>query len=128
VLDAFTHCERLSKRPSGEVGLMVGDVRLSPDLGIRAALGASPWDLVRLVVGSDAIPVVAGIVIGVGGARILESVLFQTRPIDAPVGQSVRGKTRASRSASTHRKKGGVRTRESGRNCRDRFKSNALAP
>jgi putative ABC transport system permease protein len=58
------------------------------ELGIRAALGASRWDLVRMVIGSGAVPVVAGIVIGLGGAialgRVLESILFQTRPVDAP--------------------------------------------
>jgi predicted permease len=58
------------------------------ELGIRAALGASRWDLVRMVMGSGATPVVAGIVIGLGGAialgRVLESILFQTRTVDAP--------------------------------------------
>jgi putative ABC transport system permease protein len=58
------------------------------ELGIRAALGASRWDLVRMVIGSGATPVVAGIVIGLGGAialgRVLESILFQTRTVDAP--------------------------------------------
>jgi ABC-type antimicrobial peptide transport system permease subunit len=58
------------------------------EIGIRAALGASRWDLLRLVLGSGAMPVVAGIVIGLGGAmslaRFLQSLLFQIRPVDAP--------------------------------------------
>ena len=58
------------------------------ELGIRAALGASRWDLVRMVIGGGAMPVVAGIVLGLGGAmwlaRFMQSMLFQTSPIDAP--------------------------------------------
>jgi putative ABC transport system permease protein len=56
------------------------------ELGIRAALGASRWDLLRMVVGGGAIPVLAGIAVGLGGAialsRFIESLLFQTSPID----------------------------------------------
>ncbi|HEX2452960.1 MAG TPA: ABC transporter permease [Vicinamibacterales bacterium] len=58
------------------------------ELGIRAALGASRWDLLRMVVGGGAIPVLAGIAVGLGGAvalsRFIESLLFQTSPIDVP--------------------------------------------
>jgi putative ABC transport system permease protein len=56
------------------------------ELGIRAALGASRWDLVRMVLGSGAAPVVAGLVVGLGGAigltRFIQSMLFETSPID----------------------------------------------
>jgi putative ABC transport system permease protein len=56
------------------------------ELGIRAALGASRWDLVRMVLGSGALPVIAGIVVGVGGAigltRFIQAMLFQTSPLD----------------------------------------------
>jgi hypothetical protein len=58
------------------------------ELGIRAALGASRADLVRLVVGGGAIPVLAGIVAGLAGAagltRFIQSMLFSTSPIDGP--------------------------------------------
>jgi putative ABC transport system permease protein len=56
------------------------------ELGVRAALGASAWDLIRLVVGGGAWPVVAGLALGVGGAflvtRSLQGLLFQTSPND----------------------------------------------
>jgi len=58
------------------------------EIGIRAALGASRVDLLRLVIGNGAAPVIAGIVLGLAGAmalaRFLQSMLFQTSPIDAP--------------------------------------------
>ena len=38
------------------------------ELGIRAALGASRWDLVRMVIGGGAMPVVAGIASASAGA------------------------------------------------------------
>jgi putative ABC transport system permease protein len=56
------------------------------ELGIRAALGASQWDLVRMVLRSGILPVVAGIVVGLAGAmwlsRFIQSMLFQVSPID----------------------------------------------
>jgi putative ABC transport system permease protein len=58
------------------------------ELGIRAALGASRWDLVSMVIGGGSIPVVAGIVVGIVGAiglsRFVQSLLFQVSPIDIP--------------------------------------------
>jgi predicted permease len=57
-----------------------------PELGIRAALGASRGTLLRMVVGGGSIPVLAGIVIGLGGAagltRFIRSMLFATDPPD----------------------------------------------
>ena len=56
------------------------------ELGVRAALGASAGDLVRLVVAGGVWPVGVGLVLGVGGAfaltRWLEGLLFETRPND----------------------------------------------
>ena len=56
------------------------------ELGVRAALGASAWDLIRLVVAGGVWPVGIGLVLGVGGAfaltRWLEGLLFETRPND----------------------------------------------
>jgi putative ABC transport system permease protein len=57
------------------------------ELGIRAALGASRGALVRMVVGGGSIPVLVGIVLGLGGAtwltRFIRSMLFATGPLDA---------------------------------------------
>lgn len=62
--------------------------RRTQELGIRAALGASRTDLIRMVVGDGAMPVLAGIVVGLGGAialaRFIRSMLFATKPIDLP--------------------------------------------
>jgi predicted permease len=56
------------------------------ELGIRAALGASQSDLVRMVLRSGTLPVAIGIVLGLGGAiwlsRFIQSMLFQVSPID----------------------------------------------
>ena len=56
------------------------------ELGIRAALGASQGDLVRMVLRSGTLPVAAGIAIGLGGAiwlsRFMQSMLFQVSAID----------------------------------------------
>jgi putative ABC transport system permease protein len=56
------------------------------ELGIRAALGASRWDLLRSVLRTGAIPVLCGIAAGFAGAigltRFIQSLLFQTSPID----------------------------------------------
>jgi putative ABC transport system permease protein len=60
--------------------------RRTQELGIRAALGASRADLIRMVIGGGAMPVVAGIVVGLGGAiwlaRFIQAMLFETSPID----------------------------------------------
>jgi ABC-type antimicrobial peptide transport system permease subunit len=61
--------------------------RRTQELGIRAALGASRADLMRMVVGSGTIPVVIGIVLGLVGAlslaKFIQSLLFETSPLDA---------------------------------------------
>jgi putative ABC transport system permease protein len=57
------------------------------ELGVRAALGASRADLVRLVMVGGSMPVLVGIVLGLGGAvgltRFIRSMLFATSPLDA---------------------------------------------
>ena len=62
--------------------------RRSQEMGIRAAMGASRTDLLRLVIGGGTIPVLVGIVTGLGGSmvlsRFMESILYATNPIDAP--------------------------------------------
>jgi putative ABC transport system permease protein len=61
--------------------------RRTQELGIRAALGASRADLMRMVVGSGTTPVLIGIVIGLAGAmslsRFIQALLFDTSPLDA---------------------------------------------
>jgi putative ABC transport system permease protein len=58
----------------------------SREMGIRAALGASGWDIQRLVIGSSLRMVAAGAAIGVASAlaasRWVESQLFGVRPTD----------------------------------------------
>ena len=57
--------------------------RRTQEMGIRAAMGASRGDLIRLVIGGGSIPVLAGIVVGLGGAiglsRFIQSMLFATQ-------------------------------------------------
>jgi putative ABC transport system permease protein len=56
------------------------------EVGIRMALGATRFAIIRLVVGGGAFPVLIGILVGLGGAiglaRFIESMLFATDPID----------------------------------------------
>jgi putative ABC transport system permease protein len=56
------------------------------ELGVRAALGASSWELMRLVVSGALLPVGVGIALGAGGAllltRVLRTLLFETSPWD----------------------------------------------
>src|ERR1035441_4033216 len=56
------------------------------ELGIRAALGASRGDLMRMVVSGGPIPVLIGLVVGLGGAlgltRFIQSMLFATSTLD----------------------------------------------
>ncbi len=56
------------------------------EMGVRAALGASSWDLVRLVVGGGSLPVGLGLAIGLSGAfgltRLVQTLLFETSPTD----------------------------------------------
>ena len=57
------------------------------EIGIRAALGASQWDLVRMVVRGGTMPVIVGVGLGLAGAiwlsRFIQTMLFQVSPIDA---------------------------------------------
>jgi len=57
------------------------------ELGVRAALGASASDIVRLVIRGGTTPVVAGLAIGGYGAlgltRLLQGLLYETSPTDA---------------------------------------------
>jgi putative ABC transport system permease protein len=56
------------------------------EMGIRVALGATRFAIIRLVVGGGAFPLFTGILVGLGGAiglaRFIQSMLFATDPID----------------------------------------------
>jgi putative ABC transport system permease protein len=56
------------------------------EMAIRLALGASPGDLLRLVIGKTMLTVLAGLVLGAGAAfaltRVLASLLYDTSPTD----------------------------------------------
>jgi ABC-type antimicrobial peptide transport system permease subunit len=56
------------------------------ELSVRAALGASPWRLLRLVIGHGLAVTCLGAVAGLAGAagltRLLEALLFQVQPLD----------------------------------------------
>ncbi len=67
------------------------------ELGIRVALGARPWQLLRMILRQTGIVagvgVAAGIVLGVGGTMLLESQLFGISAVEwtvlVPVGAGV---------------------------------------
>ena len=56
------------------------------ELGVRAALGASAIDLMRLVVIGGIVPVGAGLLLGLAGSflltRVMQTLLFETTPTD----------------------------------------------
>jgi putative ABC transport system permease protein len=56
------------------------------ELGVRAALGASALDLMRLVILGAVVPVGAGILLGLAGSflltRLMQTLLFETTPTD----------------------------------------------
>jgi len=69
--------------------------RRTQEMGIRAAMGASRADLIRLVIRGGSLPVMVGIVGGFGGSlgltRFMEAMLFATNPIDVPTLVGVSG-------------------------------------
>jgi putative ABC transport system permease protein len=56
------------------------------EMGVRAALGASRWDLLRLVLGRGAAMTGVGLLVGIAGAigltRLIASLLFGVSPYD----------------------------------------------
>jgi putative ABC transport system permease protein len=72
---------------AGIYGVLAGSVaeRLR-EIGLRAALGATPGDIMRLVVGQGARLTLAGVVIGsvgaLGATRFLSALLYGVRPAD----------------------------------------------
>jgi putative ABC transport system permease protein len=62
--------------------------RRTREFGVRLALGAQRADLLRMVLGQGARVIVAGTALGITGAlaltRVLEGLLYETSPTDAP--------------------------------------------
>ena len=60
----------------------------TPEFGIRVALGAAGGEIVRMVVRQAGLLVIAGLVLGLGGAlalsRFLATLLFEITPTDPP--------------------------------------------
>jgi len=60
--------------------------RRTPEIGLRMALGASEWGILKIVVGQGLLPALLGITIGGAIAcwlsRFLKSLLFGVQPID----------------------------------------------
>jgi predicted permease len=71
----------------GTYGMLSFNVsQRTKEIGIRMALGAGPWQVVRNTVGEAVTPVVTGLGIGLAGAlattHLLGSLLFEIRPSD----------------------------------------------
>jgi predicted lysophospholipase L1 biosynthesis ABC-type transport system permease subunit len=62
--------------------------RRTQEIGVRVALGATPVDVLTMMLTDVAKPVAIGIVIGLAGAafatRVIASFLFETTPTDPP--------------------------------------------
>jgi putative ABC transport system permease protein len=68
--------------------LSYGVSRRRTEIGIRMALGASPWNVLRLILGEAAVLVAIGLAVGLALAaatgRYAASLLFNLQPHDAP--------------------------------------------
>ena len=76
---------------AGVYGVMAYTVsRRMPELGVRVALGASPENIMRLVLGQGAKLAAAGLAVGIAlaflGGRLLQGLLFGVTPRDPEFG------------------------------------------
>ena len=74
---------------AGIYGVMSYTVtRRRRETGVRLALGATPGEIVRLVVGDGmrlaAVGVALGVLLALAGTRLMAGVLFGVSPLDAP--------------------------------------------
>ena len=74
---------------AGVYGVVAFNVaRRTHEFGVRLALGAERRDIVRLVLAREAPTIVAGLLLGLGGAlgvtRLLSALLYGVRPGDTP--------------------------------------------
>ena len=88
LLDGFTGLA-LALALIGIYGLLSYLVtQLSPEIGIRMALGALKSDVLRMILGQGLRLALIGLAIGIGGAlaftRLLASLLFDVKPTDPP--------------------------------------------
>ena len=79
---------------TGIYGVLSGGVtERVREIGVRAALGASPWDIVGLVVRQGLGLAAAGLLLGLAGAtvatRAVSALLFGVSRLDAPTYLSV---------------------------------------
>lgn len=62
--------------------------RRTQELGVRLALGADAGSMIRLVLGQAAglvvLGVIAGVVVALGSARVVEGLLYGVEPLDVP--------------------------------------------
>ena len=80
-------CAALLLAAVGTYGVMAYAVSTrTRELGVRAALGASPRDLMRLVVGQGAVLTLMAVGLGVAGSliatRVMATMLYQVTPRD----------------------------------------------
>jgi putative ABC transport system permease protein len=71
----------------GVYGLLAFSVsQRTREIGVRVALGAARWDVVRLVGRDSALVILPGLALGLGGSwaatRLLRSLLFEIKPND----------------------------------------------
>ncbi|MGH9935733.1 MAG: ABC transporter permease [Blastocatellia bacterium] len=77
----------------GSVAWAVG--QRTPEIGLRMALGATPFDLLRMVVGQGIKPVLIGLALGLAGAfaltRLLSGLLFGVSATDPATFTAITG-------------------------------------
>jgi len=78
----------LALAATGIYGIVAyGVARRTAELGVRAALGATPGSIIGLVLRGGLVPVIAGVGIGLVaasfGARTLAGLLYGVPPVDA---------------------------------------------
>jgi putative ABC transport system permease protein len=87
VLLAIFACSALSLAAVGIYGVVSYSVaQRVHEMAVRLALGASPGDLLKLVIGKTMLIVLVGLALGAGAAlaltRVLASLLYDTSPTD----------------------------------------------